>query len=93
MRRPEFLDQLLNGLHFADRNSVDPYTALKLWNPREAEAVYWQDLGLYRENGYSLFGLQRAMQAQGRTGEAAGFAERQRKAFAKADVTLTTSRY
>jgi tetratricopeptide (TPR) repeat protein len=61
--------------------------------PQEAEAVYWQDLALYRENGYSLLGLQKALEAQGRTGEAAGFAERQRKAFARADVKLTTSRY
>lgn len=61
--------------------------------PQEAEAVYWQDLAQYRENGYSLLGLQKALEAQGRSGEAAGFAERQRKAFAQADVTLTTSRF
>jgi len=61
--------------------------------PQEAEAVYWQDLALYRENGFSLLGLQKALEAQGRTGEAAGFAERQRKAFARADVQLTSSRY
>ncbi|MDH5255582.1 MAG: hypothetical protein OEW72_06675, partial [Gammaproteobacteria bacterium] len=61
--------------------------------PQEAEAVYWQDLALYRENGYSLLGLQQALEAQGRSGEAAGFAERQRRAFARADVKLTTSRF
>jgi hypothetical protein len=61
--------------------------------PQEAEAVYWEDLRLYRENGYSLLGLQKALEAQGRSGEAAGFAERQRKAFAAADVQLTTSRF
>jgi tetratricopeptide (TPR) repeat protein len=61
--------------------------------PQEAEAVYWQDLALYRENGFSLLGLQKALEAQGRTGEAAGFAERHRKAFARADVQLTSSRY
>ena len=61
--------------------------------PQEAEAVYWQDLALYRENGFSLLGLQKALEAQGRAGEAAGFAERQRKAFARADVQLTSSRY
>ncbi len=61
--------------------------------PQEAEAVYWQDLALYRENGFSLLGLQQALQAQGREGEAAGFAERQRKAFALADVRLRSSRY
>jgi tetratricopeptide (TPR) repeat protein len=61
--------------------------------PQEAEAVYWQDLALYRENGFSLLGLQKALEAQGRKGEAAGFAERQRKAFALADVQLTSSRF
>jgi tetratricopeptide (TPR) repeat protein len=61
--------------------------------PQEAEAVYWQDLALYRENGFSLLGLQKALEAQGRSGEAAGFAERQRKAFARADVQLTSSRF
>jgi len=61
--------------------------------PREAEAVYWQDLALYRENGFSLLGLQQALEAEGRTGEAAGFAERQRRAFARADVQLTSSRF
>jgi len=61
--------------------------------PREAETVYWQDLAYYRENAYSLLGVQQALEAQGRAGEAAGFAERQRKAFANADVKLATSRY
>ncbi len=61
--------------------------------PREAEVVYWQDLARYRENGYSLFGLQKSLEAQGRQAEAAEFAARERKAFEQADVTLTTSRY
>ena len=61
--------------------------------PQEAEVVYWQDLALYRENGFSLLGLQQALEAEGRKGEAAGFAERQRKAFARADVQLTSSRF
>lgn len=60
---------------------------------REAEVVYWQDLARYRENGYALKGLEQALAAQGRTGEAAAMAERQRRAFARADVTLTSSRY
>jgi len=59
----------------------------------EAETVYWQDLRENRENGYALFGLEKALEAQGRNGEATGIADRQRKAFARADVTLTTSRY
>lgn len=66
---------------------------LEAGHPQEAETVYWQDLSRNRENGYSLFGLQKALEAQGRKGEAAGFAERQRKAFARADVVLTSSRY
>jgi tetratricopeptide (TPR) repeat protein len=66
---------------------------LEAGHPQEAETVYWQDLSRNRENGYSLLGLQKALEAQDRKGEAAALAERQRKAFAEADVVLTTSRY
>jgi tetratricopeptide (TPR) repeat protein len=66
---------------------------LEAGHPQEAEAVYWQDLRQNRENGYALFGLEKSLEAQGRGGEAAGIADRQRRAFARADVTLTTSRY
>src|SRR5262249_34866752 len=38
---------------------------------REAEAVYWQDLKKHPENGWSLYGLAQAQEAQGHVAEAA----------------------
>jgi tetratricopeptide (TPR) repeat protein len=59
----------------------------------EAESIYWQDLSLNRENGWSLFGLMQSLQAQGKKKQAAGIEERFRKAWSRADVTLTASRF
>jgi tetratricopeptide (TPR) repeat protein len=59
----------------------------------EAESIYWQDLSLNRENGWSLFGLMQSLKAQGKKEQAAGIEERFRKAWSRADVTLTASRF
>ena len=59
----------------------------------EAEAVYWENLKKYPENGWSLFGLMQAMKAQGKKEEAARVEERFRKAWARADITLNASRF
>jgi tetratricopeptide (TPR) repeat protein len=57
----------------------------------EAEEVYRKDLELNPANGWSLFGLQTALRAQGKT-NAADQAEREfRAAWRSADVTLTSS--
>jgi tetratricopeptide (TPR) repeat protein len=61
--------------------------------PAEAEAVYREDLRRNPNNGWSLFGLTRALDAQGRNAEAAAVREQQRRAWARADVTLTSSRF
>jgi pimeloyl-ACP methyl ester carboxylesterase/tetratricopeptide (TPR) repeat protein len=58
----------------------------------EAEAVYREDLSRVRENGWSLFGLSRSLEAQGKTAEAVAARARFEKAWARADVTLTSSR-
>jgi pimeloyl-ACP methyl ester carboxylesterase/tetratricopeptide (TPR) repeat protein len=58
----------------------------------EAEAVYREDLAQVRENGWSLFGLARALEAQGRLAEAAAVRTRFAKAWARADIRLTSSR-
>ena len=60
--------------------------------PAEAEAVYREDLKRNRENGWSLFGLAESLRAQGKTAEAAEVEARYRRAWARADVTLTASR-
>lgn len=59
----------------------------------EAEAVYWQDLTRNRENGWALFGLEQSLRAQGKEDQAALVAERFHRAWQRADVTLSASRF
>jgi len=59
----------------------------------EAEAVYREDLRRNPENGWSLFGLAQSLRAQGKSAEAGAEAARFRRAWTRADVTLTASRF
>lgn len=59
----------------------------------EAEAVYREDLARYPENGWSLFGLGRALHLQDKHDEAAGIEARYRKVWARGDVTLASTCY
>ncbi len=59
----------------------------------EAEAIYWQDLRQNRENGWSLFGLMQSLRSQGKEDQAVMIEKRFRKAWNRADVTLTASRF
>jgi tetratricopeptide (TPR) repeat protein len=61
--------------------------------PAEAEVVYWEDLRRNRDNGWSLFGLHQALDAQGKKDEAAAVLARFKKAWAGADVMLNGSRF
>jgi tetratricopeptide (TPR) repeat protein len=65
---------------------------LQAGRPAEAEAVYREDLRWNPENGWSLFGLAQSLRAQGKAAEAAAVDARFRRAWARADVTLTSSR-
>ena len=58
----------------------------------EAEAVFWEDLRKNPENGWALFGLAQAQEAQGKKDQAAATRVRFAKAFADADVKLTSAR-
>ena len=58
----------------------------------EAEAVYREDLRRNPENGWSLFGLAQSLRAQNKTAEAAAVDARFRRAWARADVMLASSR-
>ncbi|MFN8177710.1 MAG: hypothetical protein U0167_07280 [bacterium] len=60
--------------------------------PAEAEAVYREDLQLYPDNGWSLFGLEQALSAEGKKADAADVHKRFQKAWAAADIQLTSSR-
>jgi tetratricopeptide (TPR) repeat protein len=66
---------------------------LEAGRPEEAEVVFWQDLERFPENGYSLFGLKLALEAQDRREEAVAVDARFQKAWRDADVTLVSSRF
>ena len=59
----------------------------------EAEKVYRDDLKVNPENGWALYGLAKSLRAQKKTKEAAAVEKRFRKAWARADVKLTASRF
>ena len=59
----------------------------------EAETVYWEDLRRNRDNGWALFGLVQALKAQNKTDAAALAEARFKKAWERADITLTASRF
>ena len=58
----------------------------------EAEAVFWEDLKKNPEQGWSLFGLKQALEAQGKKDDAALVEARFQKAWHEADVVLTSAR-
>jgi tetratricopeptide (TPR) repeat protein len=58
----------------------------------DAEKVYLEDLRRFPENGWSLYGLSRSLGAQGRNDEARAVRVRFDKAWARADITLSSSR-
>lgn len=61
--------------------------------PAEAEVVYWEDLRRNPKNGYSLFGLNQSLKAQGKTAVAKVVYERFKRAWQHADTNLKSSRY
>ncbi|MGH3778934.1 MAG: hypothetical protein ACRDRR_24910 [Pseudonocardiaceae bacterium] len=58
----------------------------------KAEAVYREDLRRNPENGWALYGLMQALDAQAKTAESREVKKRFDKAWAHADITLTASR-
>jgi tetratricopeptide (TPR) repeat protein len=66
---------------------------LKAGRAEEAEAVYREDLRRNPENGWSLYGLTQSLQAQKKKEDAVETEKRFHKAWAKADVKLTASRF
>ena len=59
----------------------------------DAEAVYRESLENWPDNGWSLFGLLQTLRAQGRTREADEVEKQFEKAWSRADITLTASRF
>ena len=77
--------------HYPPRHALGA-VLLAAGRAREAETVYWEDLRRNPENGWALFGLARAIEAQGRKDQAALVRARFEKAWARADVKLAASR-
>lgn len=78
--------------HMAARHNLGA-VLLQAGRPGEAEVAYWQDLRTNPNNGWALFGLMQALKAQGKNDEAAHIEQRFQKAWSKADVKLTGSRF
>jgi len=78
--------------HYPPRHALGA-VLLEANRPAEAETVYWEDLKRNRENGWALFGLMQALKAQGKNEEASLVESRFKKAWARADITLTSSRF
>lgn len=66
---------------------------LKAGKPAEAERVYREELRIYPDNGWSLFGLRQALEEQGENEKARKVGERFEQAWSQADVTLEESRF
>ena len=78
--------------HFPPRLALGA-VLLKAGRAAEAETVYWELLRRNRENGWGLFGLMQALRAQNKADDAALTEARYKTAWARADVTLTASRF
>jgi tetratricopeptide (TPR) repeat protein len=77
--------------HYPPRHTLGA-VLIEAGRPREAETIYWEDLRRNRENGWALYGLTKALEAQGKTEQAALTKQRFEKAWSRADVKLTSSR-
>jgi len=65
---------------------------LEAGKPAEAEAVYHDSLHHYRRDGWALAGLVKALEAQGKTAEAAKAKGELAEAWKRADTKIETSR-
>jgi len=60
--------------------------------PADAEVVYREDLAKFPGNGWSLFGLARSLEEQGKLEEAATVQAQFEEAWTSSDITITASR-
>jgi tetratricopeptide (TPR) repeat protein len=78
--------------HYPPRHALGAIL-IEAGRPAEAETVYWEDLRRNRQNGWALFGLLQALRKQNKQDDAQLVEARFKKAWARADVTLTSSRF
>ena len=73
------------------RDSYLGSALLKAGKPEEAEVVYRRDLKWNQNNGWSLFGLHKALIAQNKKEEASQTYNLWQEAWTEADIILTAS--
>jgi tetratricopeptide (TPR) repeat protein len=78
--------------HYPARQALGA-VLLEAGRAKEAETVYWDDLRRHADQGWSLFGLAQALRAQGKQEQAADVQRRFDKAWGRADVKLSASRF
>jgi tetratricopeptide (TPR) repeat protein len=96
--------ELTKGVEIEDTNTYDEppdwvqparhalgAVLLRAGRAEEAEKVYRQDLVHWPENGWSLWGLARALEMQKKTDEAAAVKARFAKAWSRADVKIDST--
>jgi tetratricopeptide (TPR) repeat protein len=66
---------------------------LEAGRPADAERVYKEELVKHPHNGWSLFGLEKALTAQGKTAEAATVKQELAVRWVRSDTWLPSSRY
>ena len=100
---------LTNFKHANDLYNTLPYTEPDYWHepvshiygaallqarkPAEAEAVYRDSLKVHRLDGWALYGLAQAEEAQGKKAEAAATRKQFADVWQMADVKLASSRF
>ena len=78
--------------HYPVRHSLGA-VLLEAGRAEEAEVVYWDDLSKNPDNGWALFGLVQSLKVQGKDQQAAEAEGRFKKAWIRADVELSSSRF
>jgi tetratricopeptide (TPR) repeat protein len=76
------------GWHAPVRHTLGA-VLLQAGQPAQAEGVFLEELRRNPENGWSLYGLEQSLRAQGRKKEAKEVAKRFERAWANADVELS----
>lgn len=78
--------------HYPPRQALGA-VLLEAGRPAEAETVYWADLKRNRNSGWSLFGLGKALRAQGKNDDAMLVEGRFKKSWERADIVPVSSRF
>ena len=100
VRQLKLAVHLEDGLHYTEpkdwylpSRQVLGALLLEAGKPAEAEHAFREDLRDHPQNGWSLFGLEQSLRAQGNIDEAESVHQTFRDMWSDADVTLTKARF